>query len=245
MRTQQSLNVSTRLALCSWPNSRWARWPWETFGMAAAHAIPGIRSKDRAVLPLGPQVLSRPAAWALPLALRRWARSARPRRVAEQQACAHFRLCASHRRHGTQLDDGQAGAHRALRRGLRPGAAGNLRSRWERHLSRAGNFQLGWHRRLALVACWPFEKRIRSATAIEAGRTRCRRDFRQKERPRKRNTEQTGAHARRAYDQRYDLAALDKLRAMGIKLIPVQLPKLPYGAMTACSPRRPPQLLTT
>ncbi len=48
----------------------------------------------------------------------------------------------------------------------------------------------------------------------------------------KRNTEQTGAHARRAYDQRYDLAALDKLRAMGINLIPVQLPKLPYGAMT-------------
>jgi Asp-tRNA(Asn)/Glu-tRNA(Gln) amidotransferase A subunit family amidase len=27
------------------------------------------------------------------------------------------------------------------------------------------------------------------------------------------------------------LAALDKLRAMGVKLIPVELPKLPYGAM--------------
>ena len=48
----------------------------------------------------------------------------------------------------------------------------------------------------------------------------------------KRNAEQTAAHARRAYDQRYDLAALDKLRAMGVQLIPVQLPKLPYGAMT-------------
>jgi Asp-tRNA(Asn)/Glu-tRNA(Gln) amidotransferase A subunit family amidase len=48
----------------------------------------------------------------------------------------------------------------------------------------------------------------------------------------KRNAEQTAAHARRAYDQRYDLAALDKLRSMGIQLIPVQLPKLPYGAMT-------------
>lgn len=48
----------------------------------------------------------------------------------------------------------------------------------------------------------------------------------------KHNAEQTASHARRAYDQRYDLAALDKLRAMGINLIPVQLPKLPYGAMT-------------
>jgi Asp-tRNA(Asn)/Glu-tRNA(Gln) amidotransferase A subunit family amidase len=48
----------------------------------------------------------------------------------------------------------------------------------------------------------------------------------------KRNAEQTASHARRAYDQRYDLAALDKLRAMGVNLIPVQLPKLPYGAMT-------------
>ena len=48
----------------------------------------------------------------------------------------------------------------------------------------------------------------------------------------KRNAEQTASHARRAYDQRYDLAALDKLRAMSVQLIPVQLPKLPYGSMT-------------
>jgi Asp-tRNA(Asn)/Glu-tRNA(Gln) amidotransferase A subunit family amidase len=48
----------------------------------------------------------------------------------------------------------------------------------------------------------------------------------------KRNAEQTAAHARRVYDQRYDLAALDKLRAMGVNLIPVELPNLPYGAMT-------------
>ena len=47
----------------------------------------------------------------------------------------------------------------------------------------------------------------------------------------KRNAEQIAAHARRAYDQRYDLAALDKLRSMGVKLIPVELPNLPYGAM--------------
>ncbi len=41
------------------------------------------------------------------------------------------------------------------------------------------------------------------------------------------------ARARQDYDRRYDLAALDKLRDMGVKLIPVELPKLPYGAMTA------------
>ncbi len=39
--------------------------------------------------------------------------------------------------------------------------------------------------------------------------------------------------ARRVYDQHYELAALDKLRAMGVNLIPVELPKgLHYGAMT-------------
>jgi Asp-tRNA(Asn)/Glu-tRNA(Gln) amidotransferase A subunit family amidase len=37
--------------------------------------------------------------------------------------------------------------------------------------------------------------------------------------------------ARRDYDRRFDLAALDKLKEMGVKLIPVELPKLPYGAM--------------
>jgi Asp-tRNA(Asn)/Glu-tRNA(Gln) amidotransferase A subunit family amidase len=47
-----------------------------------------------------------------------------------------------------------------------------------------------------------------------------------------RNAERTAAHARREYDQRFDLAALDKLQAMGVRLIPVELPKLPYGAMT-------------
>jgi len=39
--------------------------------------------------------------------------------------------------------------------------------------------------------------------------------------------------ARRDYDRRFLLAALDKLRSMGINLIPVELPKLPYGAMAA------------
>jgi Asp-tRNA(Asn)/Glu-tRNA(Gln) amidotransferase A subunit family amidase len=40
------------------------------------------------------------------------------------------------------------------------------------------------------------------------------------------------ARARRAYDRKYDLAALDKLRSMGVNLIPVSLPELPFDAMT-------------
>ena len=49
----------------------------------------------------------------------------------------------------------------------------------------------------------------------------------------RRNTAMQTTRVRRDYDRRYDLAALDKLRAMGVKLIPVELPKLPYDAMTA------------
>ena len=51
----------------------------------------------------------------------------------------------------------------------------------------------------------------------------------------KRLTEESNrgaARERRAYDRRYDQAALDKLRAMGVDLKPVALPKLPYGDMT-------------
>ncbi|MGB7191669.1 MAG: amidase [Acidobacteriaceae bacterium] len=43
--------------------------------------------------------------------------------------------------------------------------------------------------------------------------------------------EAANAHARRAYDRKYDLAALDKLRSMGVNLIPLDLPNLPYDAM--------------
>jgi Asp-tRNA(Asn)/Glu-tRNA(Gln) amidotransferase A subunit family amidase len=42
----------------------------------------------------------------------------------------------------------------------------------------------------------------------------------------------SAARERRAYDRRYDQAALDKLRAMGVDLKPVALPKLPYSDMT-------------
>ncbi len=48
-----------------------------------------------------------------------------------------------------------------------------------------------------------------------------------------RNAQQKQARVRRGYDRRFDLAALEKLRSMGVNLIPVELPKLPYDAMTA------------
>jgi Asp-tRNA(Asn)/Glu-tRNA(Gln) amidotransferase A subunit family amidase len=44
--------------------------------------------------------------------------------------------------------------------------------------------------------------------------------------------DRAAARARREYDRRYDLAALDKLRAMNVELKPVALPDLPYEAMS-------------
>ncbi len=38
-------------------------------------------------------------------------------------------------------------------------------------------------------------------------------------------------HARRVYDHRYDAAALEALRGMGLTLTAIELPKLPYGEM--------------
>ncbi|MHB1744804.1 MAG: amidase [Acidobacteriaceae bacterium] len=39
------------------------------------------------------------------------------------------------------------------------------------------------------------------------------------------------SRARTAYDRNFDLDALDQLRSMGVKLIPIDLPKLPYDSM--------------
>ncbi len=47
-----------------------------------------------------------------------------------------------------------------------------------------------------------------------------------------REAESRAFRVRRIYDHRYDAAALAKLRSMGVQLIPVELPKLPYSAMT-------------
>jgi Asp-tRNA(Asn)/Glu-tRNA(Gln) amidotransferase A subunit family amidase len=45
------------------------------------------------------------------------------------------------------------------------------------------------------------------------------------------NSEMVAGRARREYDRRYEQAALEKLRGMGVNLIPVELPKLPWDAM--------------
>ena len=67
----------------------------------------------------------------------------------------------------------------------------------------------------------PTEKQAEPATAEE------------KKKREAHEREMAAFRARRAYDRKYDLAALDKLRSMGVNLIPVKLPELPYGAMTA------------
>jgi Asp-tRNA(Asn)/Glu-tRNA(Gln) amidotransferase A subunit family amidase len=53
----------------------------------------------------------------------------------------------------------------------------------------------------------------------------------QKEKRGASNAEMVAGRARREYDRRFELAALDKLRAMGVNLIPMELPKLPWDAM--------------
>jgi Asp-tRNA(Asn)/Glu-tRNA(Gln) amidotransferase A subunit family amidase len=45
------------------------------------------------------------------------------------------------------------------------------------------------------------------------------------------NAEMQAGRARREYDRRFEQAALEKLRGMGVNLIPVELPKLPWDAM--------------
>ena len=47
----------------------------------------------------------------------------------------------------------------------------------------------------------------------------------------KREEQAAQQKARREYDHKYDEAAIAKLRSMGVNLIPVELPKLPYDAM--------------
>lgn len=53
----------------------------------------------------------------------------------------------------------------------------------------------------------------------------------EKKKRKEHNAQMQAARARRDYDRRYDLAALDKLRSMGVNLIPVELPKFPWDAM--------------
>ncbi|MGA8529056.1 MAG: amidase [Acidobacteriaceae bacterium] len=53
----------------------------------------------------------------------------------------------------------------------------------------------------------------------------------QKKKREARERQRAAYRARRAYDRKYDLAALDKLRALGFSLTPLELPHLPYDAM--------------
>ncbi len=46
-----------------------------------------------------------------------------------------------------------------------------------------------------------------------------------------RERQRAAYRARREYDRKFDLAALDKLRSLGFNLIPLELPHLPYGDM--------------
>jgi Asp-tRNA(Asn)/Glu-tRNA(Gln) amidotransferase A subunit family amidase len=55
----------------------------------------------------------------------------------------------------------------------------------------------------------------------------------EKKRRERRAREAAAYRARRDYDRKYDLAALDKLHAMGVNLIPLELPHLPWGAMVS------------
>ncbi len=66
--------------------------------------------------------------------------------------------------------------------------------------------------------------------AVKAPATETDAEKKQRE---KEQQERAQGRARREYDRRYDTAALDKLLAMGVTLTPVELPKFPYGAMTA------------
>ena len=53
----------------------------------------------------------------------------------------------------------------------------------------------------------------------------------EKKKREERNAGMKVSRARRDFDRRYEQAALDRLRTMGVNLIPVELPKLPYGAL--------------
>ncbi|WP_446744738.1 amidase [Silvibacterium acidisoli] len=73
------------------------------------------------------------------------------------------------------------------------------------------------------------------ASEFEAEKPEAQHDEKQPltEADKKKRLEAAAAQARRDYDRRYDLAALDKLRSMGVHLQELKLPDLPYGAMSS------------
>ena len=98
----------------------------------------------------------------------------------------------------------------------------------------AATASFDWNPRLRLEATAGrvLEKRIRSAAAAEAEGSGAGRIRRRQEEARRRQRRDAGRAARGANTTAAtNQAALDKLRAMGVNLIPVELPKLPWDAM--------------
>ena len=90
------------------------------------------------------------------------------------------------------------------------------------------NADLDWHSlRIGYIkASFEADERPASPPAPPANETAD-----QKKEREHRERMEAGYRARREYDRKFDLAALDKLKAMGVNLIPIELPHLPYGAM--------------
>jgi Asp-tRNA(Asn)/Glu-tRNA(Gln) amidotransferase A subunit family amidase len=70
----------------------------------------------------------------------------------------------------------------------------------------------------------PTPPKLQEAEAKETAEQKTQRE--------ERNAMRNVGHAQELYDWRFDKAALEKLRGMGVTLIPVELPDLPYSAMT-------------
>ena len=70
-----------------------------------------------------------------------------------------------------------------------------------------------------------------AASPLKLRETKANETVEEKKKREDHNAGLQAGRARRDYDRRYEQAALDKLRGMGVKLIPVELPKLPYDAM--------------
>ena len=71
------------------------------------------------------------------------------------------------------------------------------------------------------------EEQTEAMPPLPAGATEA-----EKKRRQQREQRMAAYRARNEYDRKYDLAALDKLRSMGVNLILLDLPELPWGAMT-------------
>ena len=95
-------------APCSWRSSRLARLQWGTSGMAGGRAIHGIRTRfQRFVGRIGERCRGRMCR------LRHWLGDARLYQFTVYALRRHWAspelwICAAHRSHGPELDDGQA-----------------------------------------------------------------------------------------------------------------------------------------